>query len=270
MYESDFSVEGDVYSGFDALSSVDEDGTNIVTTAVPVTDEAGKLIAYVGLDYAVDDLLESQHRFIYMQLGLITLLAAITAFVVIRLVDLHIVQPINALSEAAVHFNDSDKSRNMNRFADLNIHTGDEIETLAESMSKMEEDISSYVASLLSARSDLASTRNELKESKEYAEEMERNANIDALTGLRNKRSYETATAELNKEISDKTAKFGIVVADLNNLKTINDSYGHECGDEALIAVSSALCDVFKFTDAEGMNLLSYCRGMIFPVSTGL
>ena len=38
----------------------------------------------------------------------------------------------------------------------------------------METDISSYVASLLSARSDLASTRNKLKESKEYAEEMER------------------------------------------------------------------------------------------------
>lgn len=248
LYESDFSVHGDVYSGFDALASVNKDGENIITTAVPLIDDEGKLIAYVGIDYVVDDLLESQHKLIYMQIGLVALLAAITAYVVIKLVDRQIVQPINALSEAAVHFNDSDKSHNMNRFADLKIRTGDEIQTLAESMSKMETDISSYVASLLSARSDLASTRNELKESKEYAEEMERNANIDALTGLRNKRSYETATAELNKDISDKTARFGIVVADLNNLKTINDSYGHEYGDEALVAVSSVLTDVFKFS----------------------
>lgn len=56
----------------------------------------------------------------------------------------------------------------------------------------------------------------------------------DALTGLLNRQAY---YAETRRDYKDITA---IVSLDMNGLKSINDSYGHAAGDEALITL--ALC----------------------------
>ena len=49
----------------------------------------------------------------------------------------------------------------------------------------------------------------------------------------------------LCKEIEGKQPEFGIVVLDLNNLKTTNDEYGHEVGDRLIIAAATILSRVF-------------------------
>ena len=105
-------------------------------------------------------------------------------------------------------------------------------------MAKMEQDINDYIANLLS-------TRNELKDTKEYAEEMERNAYKDALTGVRNKRAYDKVVEGIDEEILANDADFGIAVIDLNNLKLINDTAGHECGDKAIVQLCRTICEVF-------------------------
>ena len=53
---------------------------------------------------------------------------------------------------------------------------------------------------------------------------------IDPLTGVYNRRKL---YIDLNKLIKNKN-KFEIIFIDLNNFKEINDSYGHETGDEIL------------------------------------
>ena len=58
----------------------------------------------------------------------------------------------------------------------------------------------------------------------------------DALTGLLNRQAY---YAEVGRSLNDITA---IVSLDMNGLKMINDTYGHNAGDEALITL--ALCFV--------------------------
>ena len=103
----------------------------------------------------------------------------------------------------------------------------------------MEKDIDDHIEALLS-------TRRELSDTREYAEEMARNANKDPLTGVKNKRSYEEAIEQLNSEISGGYGNFGIAVIDMNDLKMSNDNYGHECGDEAIVKLCSIICSVFK------------------------
>ena len=98
--------------------------------------------------------------------------------------------------------------------------------------------MNSHIANLLS-------TRNELDKSKEYAEEMEKKSYIDALTGVRNKRSYDSAIDNLRADITQNVARFGIAIIDMNDLKHINDSYGHDHGDEAIVTVCRVICDVF-------------------------
>ena len=71
-------------------------------------------------------------------------------------------------------------------------------------------------------------------------------ANWDSLTGLRNTTSYKSFVAELEKEIESKTANFGVVVFDLNQLKETNDTYGHDAGNKLIVAAAKVISDVFK------------------------
>lgn len=44
----------------------------------------------------------------------------------------------------------------------------------------------------------------------------------------------------------------GVVLLDVDRFKQINDSYGHDVGDEALVAVSEALADTVRSSDVVG------------------
>lgn len=71
--------------------------------------------------------------------------------------------------------------------------------------------------------------------------------NRDPLTGVNNRMAYENKEAHLQSEInSESVAPFAIAMFDINSLKLINDSYGHEAGDEYLLRSCHLLCQVFK------------------------
>ena len=106
-------------------------------------------------------------------------------------------------------------------------------------MVQMENDINDHVATLIK-------TANELIESREKEAEMRKAANIDALTHVKNKRALFSEEERLDREIREGTAKFAVAMIDMNNLKTINDTYGHEKGDEAIIDLCNAICTTFK------------------------
>ncbi|MBQ6550583.1 MAG: GGDEF domain-containing protein [Lachnospiraceae bacterium] len=71
---------------------------------------------------------------------------------------------------------------------------------------------------------------------------MDRAANIDALTKVRNKRAYDLDVLRLDAG----TKPYGIVMVDLNGLKGINDTYGHEKGDVYINTVCQTVCRTFK------------------------
>jgi diguanylate cyclase (GGDEF)-like protein len=76
--------------------------------------------------------------------------------------------------------------------------------------------------------------------------ELRFSAKRDSLTSLRNTTSYKGWVAELDKVIENKTANFGVVVFDLNQLKETNDTYGHDAGDKLIVTASKVISDVFK------------------------
>ena len=63
----------------------------------------------------------------------------------------------------------------------------------------------------------------------------------DALTGLHNRISFNKAFEALKIQHSDEPTPVTIILADLDGLKHINDSYGHAAGDQAIEAVAHAL-----------------------------
>ena len=89
------------------------------------------------------------------------------------------------------------------------------------------------------------------KQSSELAERLEkalRDANTDALTGVKNRNAYELSTGRINVEIesSNEPVEFMIVICDVNGLKSINDNIGHDEGNKLLVNACRLICRTFK------------------------
>jgi len=80
-------------------------------------------------------------------------------------------------------------------------------------------------------------------------EELRTMALIDDLTGLNNRRGFSTL-GEQQLKLADRNKKgMFLLFTDLDNMKGINDSYGHQEGDLALIETASVLRASFRKSD---------------------
>ena len=80
-------------------------------------------------------------------------------------------------------------------------------------------------------------------------EKSQRQAKTDGLTGMLNHRTfYETLEAELRRA-QRYGGKLSIIMADIDNLKPINDNYGHRAGDMAIKQISRWLSACIRQID---------------------
>lgn len=68
----------------------------------------------------------------------------------------------------------------------------------------------------------------------------------DGLTGVKNKTAYEEAVKRLEERMHLERPQFAVVVFDLNNLKYVNDTYGHDFGDMLIVDACRLICQTFK------------------------
>ena len=237
LYEINYGVIEDHSLGFPAyITNTDEYGW-LVSATSPIYNSAGKVLCYAGVDISMDVIRAKQNGFTLTMaialLGMTVLICLIT----IAMINSRVVNPINQLSETALKYRKFNELRG-NSFEKLKIDTGDEIETLHKSMIQMEKDIDNYIQNLIE-------TRQQLTTSKKEAAVMNELAHKDSLTGIRNKLAYDQEEAKLRKEFKQGKRDFGLAIVDLNDLKGINDTYGHEYGNIALKNISQLICEVF-------------------------
>lgn len=69
----------------------------------------------------------------------------------------------------------------------------------------------------------------------------------DALTGVKNKLAYAEKCAQIDSQINKGTLQgMAVAVMDLNDLKVINDTFGHDVGDEYIKSACRLICEIFK------------------------
>lgn len=72
-------------------------------------------------------------------------------------------------------------------------------------------------------------------------EKMEVLAKFDGLTGLANRRTFQSRLDETMARHKRAGRTFGLVLTDIDHFKAVNDTYGHPVGDEVLRAVGKTL-----------------------------
>lgn len=82
-----------------------------------------------------------------------------------------------------------------------------------------------------------------------YQQNLEYQTQIDPLTGLFNRRAFERKIAEEFERAKRYNHPVSILLLDIDNFKTINDTYGHHGGDTALVKISETLREKTRRSD---------------------
>lgn len=105
---------------------------------------------------------------------------------------------------------------------------------------------------LVQSQSDLAAKQ---KETERLNAENARLAQTDALTDLPNRRYFFNRLEALITDVEGSDTKFAVGVVDLDRFKPINDTYGHQLGDQLLMEVGNRLQQLASDRDIEVCRL---------------
>ncbi|MBQ7585186.1 MAG: GGDEF domain-containing protein [Desulfovibrionaceae bacterium] len=193
----------------------------------------------IGIEVEIDkielNILYTSLRYI-IYISIVTIIGYLTIMYLIYKDSLIRIKNIHDLIKSYIVNKDVGITKNIEN----NITGNDEISYLAQSFSTLIYEINNYLNYIKEILLRLYKTKIELDDEHKRAELFEELSKKDALTGVNNKTAYDIAIKKLEEEIFEGIAKFAIAVIDLNSLKHINDTYGHECGNFLI----KKLCDL--------------------------
>lgn len=86
----------------------------------------------------------------------------------------------------------------------------------------------------------------DITDRKKYEESLHYLSTHDSLTGLYNRVYFD---AEMKRLAASREYPVSIIVADVDGLKTVNDTKGHDAGDQLIQATAAALMSIFRAAD---------------------
>jgi len=121
---------------------------------------------------------------------------------------------------------------------------------------KLIDTIDKFENSLLENAKLLSANMDKFKLLHKQIEELEKELKVakkeylvDFLTGILNRRAYDSQAKKIEKHFFAFGTNFAIVFFDLDHFKNINDKFGHICGDEILKSFATILKDLTKKED---------------------
>ena len=118
------------------------------------------------------------------------------------------------------------------------VEGNDEIATLSHQIASMICELENHIQSIVSISSELSSARDR-------ASKLSDLARTDAMTGLGNKLAYNECMNDLDAAAVTGKGGYAVIMIDLNFLKRINDTYGHDKGDFAIRRLAEYISQVF-------------------------
>lgn len=115
--------------------------------------------------------------------------------------------------------------------------------------------VNDYIMRPIDRNELVARVRTQLRR-KRYADSLRDNvqaaielAVVDALTGLNNRRFLETHLANALDQAAHKGRPLSLMILDIDHFKSVNDTYGHDAGDEVLKTFAQRIKRVLRGAD---------------------
>ena len=150
-----------------------------------------------------------------LQIIIALLIIAPLSVLVTVLITRQMVKPLKELNTAAKKIAEGDLSISLTK------QTKDEVGTLADSFQQTVNHLQKYINYINSL------------------------AYRDALTGVKNKAAYQDAEHRLEEQMRQGRPEFAVVVLDINDLKLVNDHFGHDFGDMLIMDACKVICKSF-------------------------
>lgn len=119
----------------------------------------------------------------------------------------------------------------------------------SESPSAVMEMTSRLLEANVQLRSELNNARDQIATKQRDLETYRTQARVDTLTGLNNRRSFDTELARLFAQRHRQGTTISLLMIDIDHFKRFNDRYGHLAGDLVLRSVAQVLTNTVRDMD---------------------
>lgn len=147
----------------------------------------------------------------------------------------------------------SKSSKNAESLDDLKIAIAQHVEKMQDKLSRHMLSQSTKIVKQKGIIEEQVSKINKLNnkvlEQKGEINDISAESELDQLTRINNRRSYDKYITEMQKSYSQKGGELGIMLIDIDHFKKINDTYGHASGDIVLAEFAKILNRVVKQVD---------------------
>lgn len=162
------------------------------------------------------DEIETRQNTMARIIAIAAVVMALLAAIINLVVSTRITKPLKTLTEAAEQIAEG------NLEVELPKPTNDEVGILTRSFDVTVQNLKKYISG------------------------MQYKAYSDPLTHVKNKNAYELEKERLEQQMQTGEAKYALLMLDTNDLKKVNDAYGHDHGDEYLLNCCQMICRVFE------------------------
>ena len=210
---------------------------NFYSAFSPIFDSEGRVAGVVGLDFGAEwyDMQIRQHT---LSIGIISVLSVLFGAAVMVLITNKLSLKFRELEQ---HL--SDLAKNVDELTEEIISNPGYKEIIGEPAStEATETDGNYEDEMEALGAKIESMQHELER---YLRYVHVKAYTDSLTGVGNTNRYQDELKRLNGQIGSGEADFFAVVFDIDNLKIVNDEYGHACGDRIIRGAGTAIADAF-------------------------
>ncbi|MDR0451287.1 MAG: GGDEF domain-containing protein [Treponema sp.] len=207
----------------------------VLTIHSPLRYRDGRIAPgfYAGADFSVESLRREWRQYFWNLAFVSIVISMVFAFAHWFIIRRMVIKPVRTMAAAVQEYLageaiEGEIRPNISSLAGLSLHTGDDLERLAESLKNMENKTWDFIQSL-----------NEAK----------RKATIDALTQLHNREAFynNVSVFLLHNRVPGQIHAF--MMMDIDHFKQVNDTFGHSAGDDVLKQCASALSRIFRRSD---------------------